>query len=141
MRRLLAVLVASAVVVLPSVASADEITDWTKNMFQSAKDVNTSPINITRNAALMHAAMFDALNGVDPVYKYLRVAPDPVATDGASARAAAVQAAYNILKKLYPTEAGDLLGQRTASLGGIAESAAAIGPFVRERRSRTPRRR
>ncbi len=129
MRRLLAVLVVSALV-FPAVVSADEITDWTGYMFQSAKDTGTSPIVITRNAAMMHAAMFDAVNGVSPVYKFLRVAPDPAATSGASARAAAVQAAFVILTRLYPTEVGDLTGQRTASLAGIADGAAAVDKGV-----------
>ena len=124
MRRVLAILVLSALVLPSSAVSADEITDWTGYFFQSAKDVGTSPLNVTRNAAIVHAAVFDAVNGVDPVYGFLRVAPDPAATAGASARAAAVQAAFVILTRLYPTEIGDLTTQRTASLAGISDAAA-----------------
>jgi hypothetical protein len=47
------------------------------------------------------------------------VPPDAVATDGASARAAVVQAAYEILTKLYPSEAGDLSVQRTPRLRAL----------------------
>ena len=56
---------------------------------------------------MVHAAMFDAVNGVNPAYEFIHVAPDSGATDGASARAAAVQAAYLILTRLYPAEMGD----------------------------------
>jgi hypothetical protein len=130
MSRVLLVLVVSALVFPASIARADEITDWTRNMFQSAKDTNTNPTTMARNAAIVHAAMFDAFNGVEPVYNFYRVAPDAVATDGASARAAVVQAAYVILLNLYPTESGDLAAQRMASLAGIPESAAAIAKGV-----------
>jgi PAP2 superfamily len=130
MRRVLAVLVVVALVFPASFASADEITDWTHHMFQSAKDMAVSPLVITRHAAMVNAAMFDAVNGVNPVYESIHVAPDSVATDGASARAAAVQAAYLILTRLYPAEVGDLTVQRTASLAGIAESPAAIDKGV-----------
>jgi hypothetical protein len=129
MKRLVLTVVV-AVLACPSIVRADEITDWTRNMFQSAKDTNTNPTTMARNAAIVHVAMFDAFNGVEPMYHFFRVAPDAVATDGASARAAAVQAAYVILSKLYPTEVGDLNGQRMASLAGIPASPSAIGKGV-----------
>ena len=81
------------------------------------------------------AAMFDAVNGINPRYTHIYVAP--AAPAGASRRAAAVQAAYAMLSKLYgaspanpPQVAFD--ARRTVSLAEIAEdeSAASIASGV-----------
>ncbi len=126
MKRFLALL-AVAVAASANPAQADEVTVWTLTMFEAAKAANTSPLNMTRNAALMHAAVFDAINGVRPRYESIHVEPDDDETDGASSRAAAVQAAYVILVKLYPAQKiGILDPQLAASLGAIVESAEAI---------------
>jgi hypothetical protein len=100
-------------------ARADEVTDWNRNMFEAAR-LNvppTSPLAVTRNAALVQAAVFDAVNGIERRFTPVHV--DPAAPDGASRRAAAVQAAYAMLIRLYPTQAADLSAKRTASLAAI----------------------
>jgi membrane-associated phospholipid phosphatase len=61
----------------------------------------TAPPVLTRNAAIVAASMFDAVNGIEGRYSPVHVAP--AAPTGASARAAAVQAAYASLLLLYPT--------------------------------------
>lgn len=130
MKRFLALL-AVAVGVCANPAQADEVTVWTLKMFEAAKAANTSPLNMTRNAAIVHAAMFDAINGVRPRYESVHVEPNEDATEGASARAAAVQAAYVTLVKLYPAQkVGILDPQLAASLGGIVASADAIAKGV-----------
>jgi hypothetical protein len=87
---------------LPS-AWADEITDWNETLFRVALLGNTSPLVITRSAAIVESAVFDAVNGVEPRYRFLRV--PPAAPAGASPRAAAVEAAFQTLTALYVTPA------------------------------------
>jgi len=114
---------------------ADDVTDWNEQMLRAALIAGTSPTSTTRFAAMVQAAMFDAVNGIDPRYSHIYVAP--AAPAGASRRAAAVQAAYAMLSKLYgatpanpPQVAFD--ARRIISLNEIAEdeSAASIAAGV-----------
>src|SRR5262245_24644768 len=91
----------TACAALPASVRADEVTDWTQTLFRSAIIAGTSPLNATRVAALVQAAVFDAVNGIDRRYTPIHVAP--AAPSGASRRAAAVQAAYAMLVKHYGT--------------------------------------
>src|SRR5262245_36739187 len=97
---------------------ADEILDWNKHLFDASVVGGTSPLAITRIAAIVQAAVFDAVNGIERRYAPIHVAPD--APPGASRRAAAVQAAYEILVKVYPAQKADLDAKLEASLNGIA---------------------
>ncbi|HEY9501284.1 MAG TPA: vanadium-dependent haloperoxidase, partial [Pyrinomonadaceae bacterium] len=73
----------------------------------------------TRNAALVQAAVFDAINGIERRYTPVHV--EPAAEPGASRRAAAVQAAYAVLVRLYPSQSAALLAKRDASLAAISD--------------------
>jgi PAP2 superfamily len=83
---------------------------------------------MTRVAAMVHVAVFDAVNGLDPRYSYFHVEPAG-APAGASKRAAAVQAAYAMLTRIYGSLAQPASGaqqatfdaRRTVSLAAIAE--------------------
>ena len=108
----LAVIMASIFVIT---ARADEVTDWNQYMLQSALAAKTSPIVMSRNAAIVQGSVFDAVNGINPRYTPIHVKPG--APRGASRRAAAVQAAYVSLVNLYPTQTFD--AQRAASLMAI----------------------
>ena len=93
-----ACLVLAFVLVSTSAARADEVTDWNEQMLRAALIAGTSPTSTTRVAAMVQAAMFDAVNGINPRYTHIYVAP--AAPAGASRRAAAVQAACAMLSKL-----------------------------------------
>jgi hypothetical protein len=80
-------------------ANADEVLDWDRTMLRAALIAATSPPNLTRVAALVQSAMFDAVNGIDKRYTHIHVAP--TGPDNASRRAAVVQAAYVMLSNLY----------------------------------------
>jgi hypothetical protein len=75
---------------------------------------------------MVSASVFDAVNGIDPRYRPIHVRPD--APDGASPRAAAIEAAYVILVDAYPMQASALSTQVKASLAALAltESAQSI---------------
>jgi PAP2 superfamily protein len=101
----------------PSVAAADEVTDWNQVLVSALTATNTSPQNSGRIAAITQAAVFDAVNGIDQRYTpyfVMKVAPR-----GASQRSAAVQAAYVVLKALLSAQAPGLERQRDASIATI----------------------
>lgn len=100
------------------VVRADEVTDWNQHMLTAIKTANQSPLVATRSAAIVASSVFDALNGIERRYDPIRVPAD--APRGASRRAAAVQAAYASLVKLFPAQQPDLAAKLAASLSAIA---------------------
>ncbi len=111
-------LLGAALSAFPKIASADEITDWNQIMFQLAlAPPATNPLFMTRVAAIVQASVFDAVNGIERRYTPVHVWPSP--PSGASERAAAVQAAYASLLKLYPAQNFGLQLKRSVSLAGI----------------------
>jgi hypothetical protein len=127
MRRTYSCLIAFVVITLvAATASADEITDWNQTMLRAALVGATSPPVTTRVAAIVQAAVFDAVNGIARRYTPIHVAP--AGPSGASREAAAVQAAYATLVQLYPTQKSTFDARLAVSLAvlGARESSAAI---------------
>ena len=108
---------------LASPLRADEVTDWNKTLFESVLTTNTNPLVTSRVAAIVQASVFDAVNGIERRYSPIHVEPN--APRGASRRAAAVQAAYASLVKIYPTLKPTLDAKLSTSLAGISSGAAA----------------
>ena len=98
---------------------ADEVTDWNENMFTAVFTAKVPPVVTTRVTALVQSAVFDAVNGVYQRYTPVHVPPE--APNGASARAAAVQAAYGVLFRLFPTQQVTLDAQLAASLANLTD--------------------
>ena len=135
----LAIVTLALGVLAPSVSAADEVTDWNQILVSALTATNTSPQNAGRIAAMTHAAVFDAVNGIDRRYTPYFVTDE--APRGASRRAAAVQAAYVVLKTLLPAQAPGLERQRDASIAAIrlgdraVDRGIDVGPI---RRGRAP---
>jgi hypothetical protein len=104
---------------LAGAARADVVTDWNQIMAQTALATKTSPLVTSRVAAIVQAAVFDAVNGIERRYAPIHVDPD--ASRGASRRAAAIQAAYATLVVLFPSQKNTLDADRVASLEGITD--------------------
>lgn len=102
---------------LATTACADEVTDWHEHMLTALKNAGVNPVVSTRDAALVSAAVFDAVNGIERRYEPIHF--PATAPRGASKRAAAVQAAYVILLARLPAQADDLTAKRNASLAAI----------------------
>lgn len=85
---------------------------------------------ITRVAAVVQSAVFDAVNGIDRRYTPIHV--PPAAPPGASRNAAAVQAAYATLVQLYPAQKAMFDARLAVSLTSIGarESKLAIANGV-----------
>ena len=124
MRTFLRTLVVGAVLALSQLAAfadapqTDEIANWNRMLFRAGLVGGTSPLVITRVAAIVQASVFDAVNGIERRYTPIHVTP--AAAAGASRDAAAVQAAYASLVQLYPA-------QKAAFDARLAVSLAAIG--------------
>jgi membrane-associated phospholipid phosphatase len=103
---------------LTSTAYADEVTDWNGHLLEAARVTNVNPLVAVRAAAIGHAAVCDAVNGIERRYAPIHV--QPAADSGASRRAAAVQAAYATLIRLFPTEQIILDAKRQVSLDALA---------------------
>ncbi len=111
-------------------APADEITNWNQMLFRAGLVGGTTPLVITRVAAIVEAAVFDAVNGIDRRYTPIHVLPAGPA--GASRDAAAVQAAYATLVQLYPPQKSTLDARLAVSLTSIhaRESSAALASGI-----------
>ncbi len=103
------------------IGSADEVSDWNHIMLEATLTPPATPAPVsTRSTAIVQAAVFDAVNGIDPRYTPIHVAPR--GPRHASKRAAVVQAAYGILIRLYPAQSDMLDKERSASLTGISRN-------------------
>ncbi len=116
----LGLLLSVLLLAITSAARADEVTDWHEHMLSALRTAAVNPIVSTRDAALVSAAVFDAVNGIERRYAPIHVAAD--APRGASKRAAAVQAAYVILLARFPAQSADLNAKRTTSLAAIGDA-------------------
>jgi hypothetical protein len=75
-----------------------------------------------RGLAMLHIAMFEAVNAIDRRYAPYKL--NLAAERTTSREAAAASAAYDILVALYPDQKADLDATLAASLSGIAETEA-----------------
>jgi hypothetical protein len=115
-----ALLIMSGVVLLGAqqIANADVVTDWNTIAIST---VSAEPVNQrqTRDMAMVHAAVFDAMNAIRPYYTPAMVS---IAAKGyASREAAAAQAAHDVLLALFPARQVTLDAQLAASLAQIPD--------------------
>jgi hypothetical protein len=97
--------------------AADEVLDW--NALFNRLIVTSTYVSAAafRPAAIVHASMFDAVNGIERCYGPIHVTdPGP---RGASRRAAVIQAAYASMLNLFPTQKAALDAQLAASLDNL----------------------
>ncbi len=106
--------------------AADPVLNWIAITNDTAIAAGSSPLVTSRVLSLLSASVYDAINGVETRYKPLHVRPN--APHHASARAAAVQAAYAILIRFYPQMTASLTAQHDASIAALSprESANSI---------------
>ena len=100
----------------------DVILQWNRVLMETVRTPGQQPATImpVRSYAMMHAAMFDAVNSIDGTYTaYLTDVPG---SQNASMEAAAAQAAHDVLLGLYPTRASVFANELAASFEGIEEN-------------------
>jgi len=103
---------------LPVPTQADVVTDWNLTTVQVSAAAGV-PQRQQRVAAMVHAAMHDAVNSIAPRYRAYAVTVSPSAE--ASIEAAAVQAAYGVLIRLLPAQTAALDAARSSSLSSIPD--------------------
>jgi membrane-associated phospholipid phosphatase len=104
---------------LPPSARADVVTDWNATAITVARAAG-DPV-ILRTLAMVHIAIFDAVNSVD--YRYREYAVRLPAA-GASREAAAAAAAYGILIRRFPSQQTALDAALQASMAAIPDGSA-----------------
>jgi hypothetical protein len=87
-------------------ARADAVTDWNEKAVTAVYAARHSPDLQSRCMAIMHIAVFEALNSIEPRYTpyRMRLPAEP----GALPEAAAAVAAHHVLVKLIPDQSKDL---------------------------------
>src|SRR5437867_134862 len=104
--------------------SANVVLHWNEVLLQS---LSSQPprVPLARNLALVHVAMFDAVNAIDRSYE--PYAAHVHASHGASLEAAAAQAAHDTLGALYPSRQAIFDSALAEDLAGIPPGLASQG--------------
>ena len=100
-------------------ARADVVTDWNVIAFDTFKAANVGGNPLSRALAIMHVAMSDAVNTVQN--RYTRYALNVPLNPAASADAAAVAAARNVLTALAPSQKAKVDEAYAAALGKVPD--------------------
>ena len=111
---------AFTVALISAPARGDVIMDWNAraDAIGIEKQVPNAPN--ARAQAMLHVAMFEAVNAIDKRYAPYRL--NLVADRTASKEAAAASAAHDVLVALYPDQKADLDAMLAASLAGITDT-------------------
>jgi hypothetical protein len=127
MRRVHTVVTLVAVMMCsPSAARADVVLDWNQIAVSTLVSQGQSPFAQARFMAITQLAVFEAVNAITGEYQpYIGTV---VAPAGASADAAAIAAAHDVLKYYFNQQAGPALDAAyTASLATIPDGSAKSG--------------
>jgi membrane-associated phospholipid phosphatase len=135
----LAVLAAASVepATAQSSTPVSQVVEWNRTLLTIVRTPGAQPATIhpTRSFAIMHAAIYDAVNAIDETHKPYLVLID--ASHFASQEAAAAGAAHEVLVKLYPSFQATLdnrLQQELAQLPDAGKAAGlSIGKTVADR--------
>src|SRR5262245_7856986 len=98
---------------------SDTVTDWNTAAFNAIRSLNTPPPTASRNLAILHAAIYDAVNGIRRTYETYFVTGNVPAS--ASVEAAAHAAAHESLVALYPGLKSDFDELYSRALGSIPD--------------------
>jgi hypothetical protein len=78
MRTVKRVLLFLAALCFPATGHADVVTDWNSAALNAIRTDRTPPPTASRALAILHAAMYDAVNGISRTHDYYRVTPDRI---------------------------------------------------------------
>jgi hypothetical protein len=111
----------SLLVIMPGIAAADIVTDWSLVTTQAilAKGGRAGAVEF----AIVQAAVFDAVNSIERRYYPYKIVPTSPRL-GASAEAAAAAAAHRTLLGLFPEQAAMLDAAYATSLATLPDDAA-----------------
>jgi hypothetical protein len=116
---LLSALLGAASLLTGHAARADAVIDWNEKAVAAVYAARLSPDQQSRNLAIVHIAVFEAVNSIEPRYTPYRTRL--AAEAGASPEAAAAAAAHAVLVKLFPEQAKDFDATLQAALVKLPE--------------------
>jgi hypothetical protein len=122
MQVFLIALVLAIALVSPTGAPADVVTDWNQTALRSTDMVNMSPPVQARVMAMVHAAIYDAVNAIDQ--RHAVYAVNISAPPGASMEAAAAAAAHGMLVRVFPPQQALMDTALGTSLAHVSEGQA-----------------
>jgi len=105
-----------------NLARADVITDWNEKAVSAGYAARVTPGMSARNIAMVHIAMFEAINSIEPRYTPYRARLS--AESNASREAAAAAAAHPILVRAYPEQTKEFDKALEASLATVPDGQA-----------------
>lgn len=108
-----------AVALMTTAARCDVIMDWNAKADAIAIEKQILNAANARGQAMLHVAMFEAVNAIDKRYAPYKL--NLAADHGTSREAAAATAAHDVLLALYPDQKSDLDATLAAALAAIAD--------------------
>ena len=118
----LAIWISGALALSTTAARGDVIMDWNAKADAIAVEKQLLNASNARGQAMLHIAMFEALNAIDRRYAPYKL--NLTADRATSREAAAAAAAYEVLLALHPDKKADLDATLAGSLAGITENEA-----------------
>jgi membrane-associated phospholipid phosphatase len=101
-------------------AHADVVTDWNTAALNAIRAAKTPPPRASRALAILHASIYDAVNGIDRTHEtYLVQSAVP---RSALKEAAASAAAHRVMVALFPTHVEALDALHAATLAAIRDT-------------------
>lgn len=97
---------------------ADVVLDWNRVALEAIRAQNAAPTLGSRTLAMLHLAIYDAINSILGSHESFRFNVPP--PDGALPEAAALAAGYHVLSVLCPTEQAIFDTQYAFSLADLA---------------------
>src|SRR5438876_6532405 len=118
----------STVILISTLAHADVVTDWNNSALNAIRAGSTAPPIASRSLAILHASIYDAVNGIARTYEpYLVQSAVPA---GASREASASAAAHEALVNLFPAAASSFDALHAAILAGIPNGPQKVAGIV-----------
>jgi hypothetical protein len=104
----------------------DQVLEWNQIFIETLIATNTPNSSSQRLGAIVHAAIFDAFNGIERRYTPIFVQTvdgngERLVPPGASRRAAVIAAAYTALVALFPARERPLSDSYAASLAALSD--------------------
>lgn len=102
--------------------AADAVLEWNELLLDAVRADKTAPPPASRAMAIVHLAIYDAVNSIDGSHSPYLV--DKKGPKGASPEAAAAQAGHDALTALYPQYADQFHAALVAMLDNVPDGAA-----------------
>jgi hypothetical protein len=100
-------------------APSDVVLIWNEAALRAIRADRTPPPQAARHLAMVHVAVYDAVNAVNPTHRFYRF---PSAVSGpTSPEAAAAVAAHRVLLELYPTRVDACDAALDATLAAVPD--------------------